>query len=281
MKRLLLNSRLGLVTLLLTCFVLSCKDKETTPSNDVDLGTTSLGKVLTGEGGKTLYIFASDVSGVSSCTSTACVGNWPAFYKDVKLLGTGLAATDFTTITRADGNKQTAYKGWPLYYYKNDTKAGDVTGENVGNAWMVAKTDYSIMIANAQLVGSDGKNYTSTYTEGTGNTLYFTDGTGRTLYGFANDKKNKNNYTKADLSNNATWPLFEEATLKSIPSTLSATDFAVIDVTGTGKKQLTYKGWPLYYFGADNSQRGANKGVSFPKPGVWPVVYKTTVEAPN
>jgi predicted lipoprotein with Yx(FWY)xxD motif len=281
MKQLSLKGHYGLMVLLLVCLVVGCKDKETTPSNDVELGTTSLGNVLTGEGGKTLYFFASDVSGISSCTSTACMGNWPVFYKEVTRLGTGLTLTDFGTITRPDGAKQTTYKGWPLYYYKSDTKAGDVTGENVGNVWAVAKADYSIMLANAQLVGNNGKSYTSDYKEGTGNTIYFTDGIGRTLYGFVNDKNKKNNYTKADMSNNATWPLFEEATLKSIPSTLAASDFVVIDVTGTSKKQLTYKGWPLYYFGPDNSVRGANKGVSVPTPGIWPIVNKNTVVAPN
>lgn len=283
MKRLFLNSRLGLLALLWVSAMVSCKDKEATPANDIEIGSTSLGSVLTGVGGKTLYFFASDVSGVSSCTSAACVGNWPVFYKDpaTMKLGTGLTATDFTTITRPDGNKQLAYKGWPLYYYINDTKAGDVTGENVNNVWVVAKTDYSLMLGNGQLVGNDGKSYTSDYKVGTGNTIYFTDGLGRTLYGFVNDKNKKNNYTKADLSNNATWPLFEEATLKSIPSTLTASDFAVIEVTGTGRKQLTYKGWPLYYFGPDNAQRGSTKGVSVPTPGIWPIVNKNTAVAPN
>ena len=74
MKRLLLNSRLGLLALLLASAILSCKDKDATPANDIEIGTTSLGSVLTGEGGKTLYFFASDVSGVSSCTSAACAG---------------------------------------------------------------------------------------------------------------------------------------------------------------------------------------------------------------
>lgn len=269
--------------LLFVALVTGCKDKDSTPANDVDLGTTTLGSVLTGESGKTLYFFANDVTGVSSCTSAACMGNWPVFYKDpaTMKLGTGLTATDFATISRPDGSKQTTYKGWPLYYYKNDTKAGDVTGENVNNVWLVAKTDYSIMLGNGQLLGNNGKTYTSDYKEGTGNTLYFTDGMGRTLYGFVNDRNKKNNYTKTDLSNNATWPLFEEATLKSVPSVLSKNDFVVMDVPGTGKKQLTYKGWPLYYFGPDNAVRGATKGVSVPSPGIWPIVNASTQVAPN
>ena len=50
------------------------------------------------------------------------------------------------------------------------------------------------MVASAQLVGLDGKNYTSAYVEGTGNTRYFTDAAGRTLYAFAMTQKIRNIY---------------------------------------------------------------------------------------
>ncbi|GAB3979292.1 hypothetical protein GCM10028806_44300 [Spirosoma terrae] len=259
---------------------MGCKDDENpTTVSDVSLGMTSLGNVMTGAGGKTLYFFAPDVSGVSSC-SGGCKETWPVFYKENPSLGTGLKAADFATITRADGDKQTTYKGWPLYYYKNDAKAGDVTGENIGNVWSVAKANYTVMLASRQLVGNDGKNYTFDTKEGTGSSIFLTDSLGRTLYAFAPDKFKKNTYTKADLSNNATWPIFEtSSTIGEIPSALAKTDFATI--TAVGKTQLTYKGWPLYYFGADQGQRGSTKGVSVPRPGVWPVVNATSPVAPN
>lgn len=272
-------SRWLFVISLLTLSVVGCKDDEpATPAPDLALGTTSLGRVLTGEGGKTLYFFANDADGKANCTGN-CLTNWPIFYKESPTLSTDLTAADFTTITRADGSKQTAYKGWPLYYFKNDTKAGDVTGENVGNVWLVAKPDYTVTVASRQLVGMDGKNYTFDQKEGTGNSLYLTDNLGRTLYAFANDKKGKNNYTRPDLSNNGTWPIVEVASIGEIPSTLTKSDFGTI--TSVGKTQLTYKGWPMYYFGNDQGQRGSTKGVSVPRPGVWPVVNKTTPEAPN
>ncbi|NDU93902.1 hypothetical protein [Spirosoma terrae] len=268
----------GMTLLIVT--LMGCKDDENpTTVSDVSLGMTSLGNVMTGAGGKTLYFFAPDVSGVSSC-SGGCKETWPVFYKENPSLGTGLKAADFATITRADGDKQTTYKGWPLYYYKNDAKAGDVTGENIGNVWSVAKANYTVMLASRQLVGNDGKNYTFDTKEGTGSSIFLTDSLGRTLYAFAPDKFKKNTYTKADLSNNATWPIFEtSSTIGEIPSALAKTDFATI--TAVGKTQLTYKGWPLYYFGADQGQRGSTKGVSVPRPGVWPVVNATSPVAPN
>lgn len=271
-----------LVTLL-TVAIFACKQDDTPPGPDLALATTSLGKVITGEGGKTLYFFAADVAGDANCTGT-CKDNWPIFYKETLTFSSDLKAADFATITRADGSKQTTFKGWPLYYFKNDAKAGDVTGENVGNVWMVAKPNYTVMLASRQLVGNDGKNYTFDQKEGTGNSLFLTDSIGRTLYAFANDKNKINKYTKPDLSNNPTWPLFEtSATIGEVPSALSKSDFATIPVTLTGgtKTQLTYKGWPLYYFGLDQGQRGSTKGVSVPRPGVWPVVNSTSPVAPT
>ncbi|MCG2462991.1 hypothetical protein K8352_19715, partial [Flavobacteriaceae bacterium F89] len=130
-----------------------------------------------------------------------------------------------------------------------------------------AKPDYSLMYVRSQLVGHDGKNYKDDYTEGDGATSYITDIAGRTLYTFINDTKDTNSFTKPDFSNDAVWPV-AEIDLDKIPSILDDTDFGSIDVYG--KTQITYKGWPLYYFGQD-ADRGDNKGISFPAPGIWPI----------
>jgi predicted lipoprotein with Yx(FWY)xxD motif len=272
----------NLIQLLAVLFFLNflttaCKTEEQLPSVDVTIKDSSLGKILTDGYGKTLYFFTKDVAGTSNC-SGGCLDAWPIFSVQNLRVDASLTTTDFSTITRADGKKQVTYKGWPLYYFASDATAGDVKGENVNNVWVVAKTSYSIMLANTQLIGNDGKLYDSNYKEGTADTQYLVDDMGRTLYGFINDKKNKNNYTRADFSNDATWPIFT-ADLKDIPSTLDKTLFGTIDVFG--KKQLTYRGWPLYYFGLDNKVRGATKGVSVPRPGVWPILQKTMTNAPE
>jgi len=33
---------------------------------------------------------------------------------------------------------QVTYNGAPLYYFASDSKAGDVTGQGVGNVWFAA-----------------------------------------------------------------------------------------------------------------------------------------------
>lgn len=257
-----------------------CKDDDSEDpviaSENVKLSDNAgLGNILVDGEGRTLYFFAQDVSGESRCEAGTCLNNWPVFYVEAIDPGAGLAASDFENITREDGEKQTTYKGWPLYYFASDSEPGDINGEAVSNVWFVAKPDYSIMLANAQLVGHDGKNYTSEYVEGEGITQYFVDSEGRTLYAFINDSNNDNNFTNEDFSNDAVWPVFH-VDIHSLPSSVDEADFDVIDVFGT--PQLTYKGWPLYYFGQDGV-RGDNKGVSFPAPGIWPVVNTSTATA--
>ncbi|WP_291869076.1 hypothetical protein [Maribacter sp.] len=237
---------------------------------------STLGSILTDSDGNTLYFFSKDTKDTSECLG-GCANIWPIFYSENVITGTGLNASDFQTITRTDGELQTTYKGWPLYYFANDNAAGDTNGEDVNNIWYVAKPDYSLMYAKAQLVGHDGNNYTSGYTVGDEETSYIVDIDGKTLYTFVNDTNNTNNFTNADFSNNGVWPI-AEITLDQIPSILNNGDFGTIDVYG--RTQLTYKGWPLYYFGQD-AARGENKGISFPAPGVWPIANVNTAMAPN
>lgn len=263
--------------LLCTLGLLSCSDDDPVNIGMVTLQTSgALGDILVDGNGKTLYVFAKDVNGQSQCTG-GCLADWPVYNATDLQPGAGIDVNDFGTITRSDGAQQTTYKGWPLYYYGGDDAAGETNGEAVGQLWFAAKPDYSIMLANAQLVGHDGKNYTSAYQEGAGETQYFVDALGRTLYTFSRDYRDINKFTAADLSNNGVWTIFHTG-IDAVPSTINANDFGEIDVHG--HPQLTYKGNPLYYYGQDAS-RGENKGVSFPMPGIWPIAGPQTMEAPE
>lgn len=228
---------------------------------------TTFGNILTDGSGKALYFFAADVKGTSACTG-GCEAIWPIFYAEDGTIPSGIAATDLATITRADGKKQSTYKGWPLYYYAADATAADLKGDGVGGNWFVAKPDYTIMLGETQLVGQDGKSYTADAKEGTGNTNFLTDASGRTLYAFAPDTYNKNTYTAPDLSNDAIWPIFGPAEIV-VPSAINKDD--LMKITAVGRTQFSYKGHPLYYFGPD-TKRGETKGVSVPAAGVWPVL---------
>jgi predicted lipoprotein with Yx(FWY)xxD motif len=95
-----------------------------------------IGSYLTDIKGMTLYNFKKDTPGKSACEGP-CVENWPLYYRETVAPQDGLAAKDFGTITRADGKKQTTYKGMPLYYFIKDTKPGDTMGQGVKDAWSV------------------------------------------------------------------------------------------------------------------------------------------------
>lgn len=89
-------------------------------------------KYLTDSKGMTLYTYSKDTSGVSNC-SGACLAAWPAF--TVPSPAPTTLPANITIITRADGTKQYAWKGMPLYYFAQDKNPGDMTGNNVGNVW--------------------------------------------------------------------------------------------------------------------------------------------------
>ena len=90
--------------------------------------------VLVGPNGMTLYIFDKDTGDKSVCNG-GCATNWPPFMAADSDKPSG----DFTIVTRDDGKKQWAAKGWPLYYWVKDTKPGDKTGDGVGGNWKTAK----------------------------------------------------------------------------------------------------------------------------------------------
>lgn len=263
----------------------SCKKSKTpdAPAPAVVTGVqisynTTFGNILTDNTGHALYFFSKDAAATgSSCTGT-CLVTWLPFYQASPTLGTGLLSTDFGITTRTDGSQQTTYRGWPLYYNVNDVNSGDVKGDGVGSLWAVAKADYTVMFANAQLVSLEGVNYTSLGVAGDGASQYLTDGKGHTMYYWANDTFNQNHFTNTDPTNNAKWPFVPTTGIDDIPSVFTKSQFGVIP-TVTGGQQLTYKGHPLYYFGGDNLTKGSTKGISVPTPGaaVWKVANTATV----
>lgn len=107
------------------------------PFYSIGLGTdTKLGNYLVDSAGVSLYYFDKDPAGSSVC-SGECLDKWPAFYAESIVVPKGLQAEDFGQITRADGKKQTTFKGYPLYYYFQDAKRGDLKGQSLGEAWFV------------------------------------------------------------------------------------------------------------------------------------------------
>jgi len=89
---------------------------------------TAFGTILMDGQGKTLYYFTLDqyTNGGNACDAVCSVA-WPVFYTDAIAVSSPLNPADFGSITRADGSKQTTYKGVPLYFYAGDTQPGTST----------------------------------------------------------------------------------------------------------------------------------------------------------
>jgi predicted lipoprotein with Yx(FWY)xxD motif len=87
---------------------------------------------------------------------------------------------------------------------------------------------------------------------------YLTDANGRTLYWNKNDSPGKSSCSGPCIE---IWiPFYHGAILSALPSA-KAKDFGVID-RQDGKKQNTFRGYPLYYYYMDEKP-GDTKGQNF------------------
>jgi predicted lipoprotein with Yx(FWY)xxD motif len=97
------------------------------------IADTSKGKALVDGKGMTLYVYDKDAAGKSNCNGK-CATNWPPLMSAADAKPSG----DWSIVTRADGGKQWAYKGKPVYTWAKDKAPGDVTGDGVNNVWHIA-----------------------------------------------------------------------------------------------------------------------------------------------
>ena len=82
--------------------------------------------------GLTLYVFDSDLGTSGSTCNDECATTWPPVVVDDAEVDN---IPGLSLITRDDGSSQAAFKGRPLYFYANDTAAGEANGQAVNYAW--------------------------------------------------------------------------------------------------------------------------------------------------
>ena len=216
----------------------SCTDHgDPDPKTNISIHKdNTLGNILVDGKGNSLYFLEKDVTGTSNC-SGGCATVWPIFYEEYLATGSGVEASLFATITREDGNKQTTYKGCPLYRFAQDTNPGDLKGDNK-NGFFAAKPDYTVFFANK----GDGR--------------YLVDAVGKTLYTFANDVDDVSNCKDGCT---AVWPSFFFDP-QVVPSPLALSNFGKLP-RADGKQQTTFIKKALYFFASD-AGRGDKKGTA-------------------
>jgi len=115
------------------------------PPATLQLGTTSLGQIITDVNGRTVYTYKPDTTTTSTCYGQ-CAINWPpVLVTGTPVAGKGLDASLLGTTTRTDGTVQVTYAGHPLYLFAGDSKAGDVNGEGKFSVW------YAISASGGQI----------------------------------------------------------------------------------------------------------------------------------
>ena len=83
--------------------------------------------------GRTVYTFDKDEMNKSNCAG-ACLANWPTYAAPA-----GAAAKGDYGVIDSAGTRQWTVKGKPLYYYIEDTKAGERKGDGKGGVWHIVK----------------------------------------------------------------------------------------------------------------------------------------------
>lgn len=100
----------------------------------------SLGKILVGPDGRTLYLFLGDAGTMSRCVGS-CAQNWPPLTTNGLPRATGgVSQMLLGTTKRQDGTTQVTYAGHPLYYFVADSAPGMANGQGIvafGARWEV------------------------------------------------------------------------------------------------------------------------------------------------
>lgn len=103
--------------------------------------------------GLTLYVFDNDLGTSGSVCNDACATAWPPV-----LVTDGEVDNipGLTTIERDDGTMQASYKGRPLYFFANDTVAGDMMGQGVNDVWWTVKQEQvSLQVQGSNVTTTD------------------------------------------------------------------------------------------------------------------------------
>jgi predicted lipoprotein with Yx(FWY)xxD motif len=210
----------------------------------------ALGSFLVDSNGMTLYVFANDSANTSNCSGT-CSTNWPPLLTNgAPIAGTGVSAALLGTITRADGSSQVTYNGMPLYYFAADKTAGDTKGQAVKNIWYVIDpTGKSITTAPAAAAASASAGAVVNVGQNSALGSFLVDSKGMTLYLYTKDTPN----TSACYGSCASyWPPLLTSGAPVAGTGVTASMLGSTNRTD-GTIQVTYNGWPLYYFASDKA----------------------------
>jgi predicted lipoprotein with Yx(FWY)xxD motif len=133
------------------------------------VANSQYGAILTNAQGRTLYGFANDAQGKSTCYQQ-CAQAWPPVVaQSPPQGGQGLNPALLTAVPRQDGSMQVMYGKWPLYYFSGDQQAGQTNGQGSKGVWyVVAATGKLVKAAGGAASGGATGGATQTTSGGYG-----------------------------------------------------------------------------------------------------------------
>ncbi|MDQ0584833.1 SCO0930 family lipoprotein [Streptomyces rishiriensis] len=224
-----------------------------------------LGKILTDGAGKTLYRFDADTAEPpkSNCDGD-CATAWPPVSADDISAGDGIDKSLLGEVTRTDGTKQLTVAGWPAYYYAKDAKAGDTTGQGVGNKWFALTPEGK----KAKAAGSSSESGTAqaglSVRKDANLGEIVVDKNGMTVYRFLKDKAWPEPVSNCNGACLEKWPAVAPVAFNE---TEGIQEKGYMNFTRSdGTKQQTINCSPIYTFSGDKSPGDVNgQGVG----GTW------------
>ena len=211
------------------------------------------GAVYADIAGRTLYSSDADKGGQSACDA-ACLETWSPLASAWLATPTG----DWTIIPRADGSRQWAFKGKPLYTFSGDPKAGVVNGSAAG--WHAAVAAQQYLPPGVTIWRSD---FGPAFRTADGRTLYVLAELHFNPLGTKRHTGQNLGLTECTADCLKDWPAYE-AQADAKP----ADDWSVV-TRADGIRQWAYKGWPVYRNARDQKEGDTfGEGVTTVRTGI-------------
>ncbi|TCC58502.1 hypothetical protein E0H73_24525 [Kribbella pittospori] len=211
--------------------------------------------IVTSATGRTVYRFDNDSANPSQSNCGGdCLKSWEPVLagSGVVVEGGGIDERLFGTLDRPEG-QQVTLKGWPLYYFKNDLRLGELAGQGLRGLWFAVnpeggKAKSTKPTETTAPVQKDVQTLTVNVVDGF--MPFVTNEAGRTIYRFDNDS---NHPSRTSCTGECTkkWEpvLAGKKGVKVLSSKINRASVGTID--RPEGKQVTLNGWPLYYFHKD------------------------------
>lgn len=203
-----------------------------------------------------LYTYDADGEDRSACTGR-CAENWPPVFAPAEAQAMG----EWKPIPRADGRRQWAFRGRPVYSYRGDTPTRS-SGDGLGGQWH--------LVQPITLAPAPAPTPVALSVEGTGPAIpagvgigksasgpVFTDLHGFAVYAFARDTAGQSACLAACAQ---AWP-----PLAAPAGAVPVGDWTIV-ARGDGSRQWAYKGRPAYIYARDKPNGGA---LGHGQGGVW------------